>query len=198
MREDAPDTSDAMKRYKAGKAGFTDIAHLKAKGLIARSDGEKKKSAKYKQGDIMLRVYMLIIVVGLIGGVVYGAYAYYNDTQQRIKTLQENNAKLETVAKTNELTINSLQESQERFATLNNELQTKLNLALTYGDDLRKKLHKHDLTRLSIKKPGLIEKRINNGTKKLFDNIESLTAHPVIEQLWLSKKTRERDSCSDS
>ena len=43
-----PDTSDALKRYKAGKAGFTDIAHLKAKGLIARSDGEKKKSAKYK------------------------------------------------------------------------------------------------------------------------------------------------------
>ena len=124
---------------------------------------------------------MLIIVVGLVGGVVYGAYAYYHDTQQRIKTLQENNAKLETVAKSNELTINSLQESQEKFATLNNELQTKLNLALTYGDDLRKKLHKHDLTRLSIKKPGLIEKRINNGTKKLFDSIESVTAHPTIE-----------------
>ena len=124
---------------------------------------------------------MLIIVVGLVGGVVYGAYTYYHDTQQRIKTLQENNAKLETVAKANELTINSLQESQEKLATLNNELQTKLNLALTYGDDLRKKLHKHDLTRLSIKKPGLIEKRINDGTNKLFDSIESITAHPVVE-----------------
>ena len=129
----------------------------------------------------MLKVYMLIIVMGLVGGVVYGAYFYYNDTQQRIKTLQENNAKLETVAKANELTINSLQESQERFNALNNELQTKLNLALTYSDDLRKKLHKHDLTRLSIKKPGLIEKRINDGTKKLFDSIESVTAHPVVE-----------------
>ena len=31
MNEKAPDTADAMKRYKAGKAGFTDIAHLKAK-----------------------------------------------------------------------------------------------------------------------------------------------------------------------
>ena len=90
----------------------------------------------------MLRVYMLIIVVGLIGGVVYGAYAYYHDTQQRIATLQQNNAKLETVAKTNELTINSLQESQEKFATLNKDLQVKLNEA---------------------------------------DNIESITAHPVIE-----------------
>ena len=48
MQEQAPDTSDAMKRYKAGKAGFTDIAHLKAKGLIKRADGEKKKSPKYE------------------------------------------------------------------------------------------------------------------------------------------------------
>ena len=49
MFEKAPDTKDAMKRYKAGKAGFTDIAHLKAKGLIKRADGTKKKSDKYKE-----------------------------------------------------------------------------------------------------------------------------------------------------
>ena len=33
MAESPPNTADAMKRYKAGKAGFTDKAHLKAKGL---------------------------------------------------------------------------------------------------------------------------------------------------------------------
>jgi len=128
----------------------------------------------------MLKIYMLIIVVGLLGGVVCGAYAYYQDTQQRIATLQTNNAKLETVAKTNELTITSMQKNQEKFATLNKDLQMKLDKAEEYGDDLRKKLHKHDLTRLSIKKPGLIEKRINDGTKKLFKSIESLTALPSI------------------
>ena len=31
-----------------GKAGFTDKAHLKAKGLIPRADGTKRKSDKYK------------------------------------------------------------------------------------------------------------------------------------------------------
>ena len=46
--EAAPNTADAMKRYKAGKAGFTDKAHLKAKGLIPRADGTKKVSDKYK------------------------------------------------------------------------------------------------------------------------------------------------------
>ena len=128
----------------------------------------------------MLKIYMLIFVLGIIGGVGYGAYAYYQDTQQRIATLQTNNAKLETVAKTNELTVKSLQANQEKFATLNKDLQMKLDQAEEYGDDLRKKLHKHNLTRLSIKKPGLIEKRINDGTKKLFKSIESLTAMPVV------------------
>ena len=48
LKEKAPNTSDAMKRYKSGKEGFTDKAHLKAKGLIPRADGTKKKSDKYK------------------------------------------------------------------------------------------------------------------------------------------------------
>ena len=112
----------------------------------------------------------------------------------KIKTLQENNAKLETVAKTNELTINSLQQSQEKYAELNNELQVKLDEAEKYGDDLRKKLHKHNLTRLSIKKlSGLIEKRINDGTKKLFDSIESVTALLLLTNCgYLRKLQRKR------
>jgi len=48
LKETPPNTADAMKRHKAGKAGFTDKAHLKAKGLIPRSDGKKKVSDKYK------------------------------------------------------------------------------------------------------------------------------------------------------
>ena len=46
-----PNTADAMKRFKAGKAGFTDKAHLKAKGLIPRADGTKRKSPKYEDLD---------------------------------------------------------------------------------------------------------------------------------------------------
>ena len=48
LGEKAPNTADAMKRHKAGKAGFSDTAHLKAKGMIPRSDGAKKVSDKYK------------------------------------------------------------------------------------------------------------------------------------------------------
>ena len=49
VREKAPNTADAMARHKAGNAGFTDKAHLKAKGLIPRADGTKKVSPKYEE-----------------------------------------------------------------------------------------------------------------------------------------------------
>ena len=45
-----------------------------------------------------------------------------------------------------------------------------------YGDNLIRKLQKHDMTRLSIAKPGRMEKIINDGTKDLFNSLESITA----------------------
>ena len=123
----------------------------------------------------MLKIYILIVVVGLVGGVVYGGYYYYKDTQSRIQTLTENNSKLEIATQQQEQTINTLVEDAKKFAELNNELQIKLDKANQYKDVLIDKLRKHDLANLSMKKPGLVEKRINNGTKKLFRSLESLT-----------------------
>ena len=123
----------------------------------------------------MLKIYILIAVVGLVGGVVYGGYYYYKDTQSRIQTLTENNAKLETAKAIQDQTINTLVEDAKKFAELNNELQVKLTKANEYRDPLIDKLRKHDLSKLSLKKPGLVEKKINNGTKKLFRSLESLT-----------------------
>tara|TARA_R100000315_G_C5228212_1_gene139220 strand:+ start:887 stop:1294 length:408 start_codon:yes stop_codon:yes gene_type:complete len=123
----------------------------------------------------MLKIYILIIVVGLVGGVVYGGYYYYKDTQSRIQTLTENSARLEAVTKEQDNTINVLVEDQQKFEELNIELQSKLDKANEYKDVLIGKLRKHDLSKLSMQKPGLIEKRINNGTKKLFKSLEDLT-----------------------
>ena len=123
----------------------------------------------------MLKIYILIIVVGLVGGVVYGGYYYYKDTQSRIQTLTENSARLEAVTKEQDNTINVLVKDQQKFEELNIKLQSKLDKANEYKDVLIGKLRKHDLAKLSMQKPGLIEKRVNNGTKKLFKSLEELT-----------------------
>ena len=123
----------------------------------------------------MLKIYILIIVIGLVGGVVYGGYYYYKDTQARIAILTENNSKLEVAAQQQELTINLMIADREKFEQLNNELQTKLNRAHDYRNTLIDKLRKHNLAKLSLKKPGLVEKKINRGTKKLFESLEKLS-----------------------
>ena len=123
----------------------------------------------------MLKIYILIVVIGLVGGIVYGGYYYYKDTQERIQTLTENSVKLEAAKKTQDATIETLVADQKKFEALNNELQTKLNAAHDYKNTLIDKLRKHDLVKLSLKKPGLIEKKINNGTKELFRSLEILT-----------------------
>ncbi len=123
----------------------------------------------------MLRMYIIAAVVVAVGGALLGARAYYKDTQERIATLHKNNAKMEVVQKQNEAVMKSLTEETTRLNELNFDLQEKLNEAEKYKNDLISKLQKHDLTRLSHQKPGMIEKRINNGTQKVFDSLESLT-----------------------
>ena len=55
------------------------------------------------------------------------------------------------------------------------ELQQKNNeieLEMTRYLDIFKR---HNLTKLAIAKPNLIETRVNNGTKKVFDSIEGVS-----------------------
>ena len=77
----------------------------------------------------MLKIYILVAVVGLVGGVVYGGYYYYKDTQSRIQTLTENNSKLEVAHQQQTQTINTLIADREKFEELNKELQVKLDKA---------------------------------------------------------------------
>ena len=123
----------------------------------------------------MLKLYILVVVVGLVGGSVYGAYYYYKDSQDRIRILTENTAKLETAKKMQDQTINIMIEDREKFAELNKELQLNLSKANVYKDKLIGKLRKHDLAKLSLRKPRLVEKKINAGTKKLFRSLEVLS-----------------------
>ena len=129
----------------------------------------------------MIRLYVLIVVVGLVGGAIAGGYYYYTDSQARIQALIENTAKLQIAKQVQDDTISALVSDQKKFAKLNSDLRANLDKANDYKDVLIGKLRKHNLSKLSLKKPLLVEKRINAATAKLFKSLETLSgaAPPV-------------------
>ena len=123
----------------------------------------------------MIKFYIMIIIIGILGSVAYGAKYYYDTTQKTISVLKKNNAKLEVANEENQATIKTMIEDTEKLNSLVNSLNNEMKIAESYREELISKLQKHDLTALSLKKPKMIEKRINDGTKELFDSFESIS-----------------------
>ena len=124
----------------------------------------------------MIRLYAMIFVIALLGGVAYAAKYYYDTTQATISQLRENNAKLEVANEENQATITKMTENNKRLNELTDQLGKDLRKSEAYGDELRETLNKHNLTHLANKKPGMIEKRMQNATDKLWDDLESVTS----------------------
>jgi hypothetical protein len=125
----------------------------------------------------MARLYVLLLVFGLLGGVGFGAWKYYTDTQQRIQTLAENNAKLETALETSEASITALQTQAEQSAQLTLQLQNDLQKAEAYGDNLRNRLRQLDLLADAMANPKNLEGRMNGATAKLWREIMGETGN---------------------
>lgn len=124
----------------------------------------------------------LILFLALIGG-IGGAYAYHQikvsnlektiaELRQVNQRLEDNAATLEEVAAKNEQAVKELRERAEAQNVQIAGLQSR-NAELQRDKDTYLKIFKdHNLTRLARAKPGLIEKRVNTATAKVFRQVE--------------------------
>jgi len=150
----------------------------------------------------MIKIYLAIIIIGIIGAAGWGAKYYYDSTQARISQLVENNATLEAAHKTQNETINALQADIQKNAELNRKLQGQLQTAEAYGDQLRNTLRKHNLTHLANKKPAAIEKRMQNATDRLWGCLYDITdpngmfTDPGAESPYCNKNSKNRGADS--
>lgn len=120
------------------------------------------------------------ILFGMLLTLGLGGYLYYNDTQDTIKTLMAEIATQQNVInafelrqaeqqKTLEALENNLKVTSEALQTQNarnQEIESEMNRYLSI-------FARHNLTKLAAAKPGLIETRVNNATKEVFDGIEN-------------------------
>ena len=125
----------------------------------------------------MARLYLVLLLLGVLGGVGYGAYGYYTSTQQRIQTLSENNAKLEVAIEQSEKSVNLLKDEAAKNAELSKNLQEKLQKAEAYGDNLRNRLRKLDLLADAISNAENLEGRMNGATAKLWRELMAETGN---------------------
>jgi hypothetical protein len=118
-----------------------------------------------------IKIAMVLTVIGTAGL----GYAYVKRLQSNLETARANVIRMELAVKTSEESLDRLRVETKRFNELNSQLQADLQKAERYGDELRNTLQKHNLTVLAEKKPGLIEKRINDATDKLWDDLFDVT-----------------------
>ena len=105
----------------------------------------------------------IILVLGL------GSYYLYNQNQ----VLSANNLALEGAIVEQQAAMDAMKESFEKqgkslqnMMRKNAQIEQEMN---QYLDIFRR----HNLNQLAVAKPGMIEKRVNNATKKVFESIEN-------------------------
>jgi len=122
---------------------------------------------------------IMAVVTFIVCGLFYW---YYNDTQERMAILNENNAKLETAVATSEAAVESLQRDFENANKALNEVNEKFTNIRKQNKTLSNKLGRHDLGNLAENKPGLVEKVVTKASAKANRCFELLSGAELTEQ----------------
>ena len=89
---------------------------------------------------------------------------YYNDTQERMAILNENNAKLEIAVETNEAALQAQMAAFESMARENERLNVEFAAINDRNRALENRLSRHDIGAAMIARPGLTQNSLNRGT----------------------------------
>ena len=93
----------------------------------------------------------------------------------QISTLKGNQLILESKISEQNESIKQYLAKQEQLSANLNALETENQNALREVTKLRNTFAKHDLDNLALNKPKLVEKMVNRGTKRVIDNLVTLT-----------------------
>ena len=94
---------------------------------------------------------------------------------KQIATLKSNQLILESKISEQNESIKQYLAKQEQLSVSLGVLETDKQNALREVTKLRNTFAKHDLDNLALNKPKLVEKIVNRGTKRVIDNLVTLT-----------------------
>ena len=115
------------------------------------------------------------ILGGLLIATMSGSYLYIKHLNNQIATLKSNALILETEIEKQNESIRNHPAEQERINKQLDTLQEEYLEAQRQVKEVRDKFARHDLNNLALMKPGLIEKRVNAGTRKVMQELIQIT-----------------------
>ena len=128
-------------------------------------------------------MFQLAGILGIALVLTGGAFKMYVDKSEaekeqmaaQLRVSADNELVLEnSIANLNDQLVKAEQRQQNILDRVN-ELQAQNAQAQAEVESIRKKFAKHDMNVLSLRKPGLIEKIINRGTKEVLGDLEAIT-----------------------
>lgn len=131
---------------------------------------------------------VMFVLMCAMGG---GAYWYYNDTQERIKILTENNAKLESAVETNEQALAAQTAAFESMQKENARLQTEWKAISDRNRSLENRLSRHDIGAAGLARPDSTERVLNNATKNAQRCLEIFSGSSLTEKELSATKPSE-------
>lgn len=128
----------------------------------------------------MIGLIKMLPLVLLVGG---AGFTYHkvvitekdnriNQQQMELSAISQQNTALQAAAEINEATIKKIQETMRQQQEAFMDLTNKNNSLEKEKSEYLSIFKRHNLTKTARAKPGLIEPRINNGTKEVFRQVE--------------------------
>ena len=120
-------------------------------------------------------IKLSIILGGLLVVTVAGSAWYIDYQADQITTLKGNQIVLETEIQKQNESIERYLEQQKNQQVQLDQLESEKRAAMEDVNRLRKTFAKHDLDKLALAKPGLIQNRINKASARVMATLEEIT-----------------------
>jgi len=120
--------------------------------------------------------FKLAMILGaLLLASLAGSASYIKHLNNQMAVLKGNQVILETQIEEQNASIDAYLKKQEQVSFQLKSMEAEKNEALREFNSLRDKFSKHDMNSLALAKPKLIEKRVNNGTRKVKEALVKIT-----------------------
>ena len=120
-------------------------------------------------------IKLSLILGGLLFMTIAGSAWYIDYQADQIITLKGNQIVLETEIQKQNESIERYLEQQKNQQVQLDQLESEKRAAMEDVNRLRKTFAKHDLDKLALAKPGLIQNKINKASARVMATLEEIT-----------------------